>query len=119
MWAQAICTLLGIWLMAAPAVLGYDRPAATSDWIVGPLIATFACIAIWEATRSLRWCNLPLGVWLLIAPWLFEYSTEARVNSMAVGIAVAALACVKGRITEQFGGGWSVLWQRGAGSAQF
>ena len=30
--------------MAAPGLLEYGRPAATSDWIVGPLIATFACI---------------------------------------------------------------------------
>ena len=112
MWAQAVCTLLGIWLMAAPGLLEYGRPAATSDWIVGPLIATFACIAIWEATRSMRWLNLPLGLWLLTTPWLFEYSHEARVNSLAVGLAVSVLAFVGGHVTEQFGGGWSMLWKR-------
>jgi len=112
MWAQVINTMLGLWLMAAPAALGYGRPAATNDWIVGPLVATFACIAIWECTRSLRWLNAPLGVWLLIAPWLLDYSWEARANSVAVGLAITALAFVGGQITEQFGGGWSVLWER-------
>lgn len=100
--------------MAAPGWLGYGRPAATSDWIVGPLIATFACIAIWEATRPMRWLNLPLGLWLLTAPWVLEYSRMALVNSLVVGVAVCLLALVGGQVTERYGGGWSMLWQRAA-----
>jgi hypothetical protein len=50
MWAQLINALLGMWLMAAPAVLGYIGPARTNDRIIGPLAAGAALIAIWETT---------------------------------------------------------------------
>lgn len=114
MWAQAINVLLGIWLMAAPTTLGYSGLAANSDHIVGPLVATFACIALWEVTRALRWLNLPLGLWQVVAPWLFDYPTAAAINGTIVGIAVAALTCIRGRLHHRFGGGWSALWKAAA-----
>ena len=111
MWAQAINVLLGLWLMAAPAVLGYADPARTNDHIVGPLVATVAAIALWEVTRPMRWINVALGLWLLVAPWVLGYG-EAGVtlHSFAVGAPLALLAPVRGRITQRFGGGWSSLW---------
>jgi hypothetical protein len=110
MWAQMINTAIGIWLMAAPAVLHSSRSAEINDRIVGPVAATFACIAIWQVTRPCRWVNLPLGAWLVIAPFLFGWSGADQLNSIACGVALAALACVRGRITQGFGGGWSALW---------
>jgi hypothetical protein len=112
MWAQAINVVLGLWLMAAPAVLAYGRPAATWDHIVGPLIATFACIALWEATRAVRWANVPLAISLLAAPWLLDAPLEAKINSMLIGMLVALLSCVGGAFRHRFDGGWSMLWQR-------
>src|SRR5690606_28184617 len=96
-------------VMAAPGVLGYGRPASTNDHIVGPLVATFACIEIWEATRSVRWVNLPLGVWLIIAPWLLGHPSNALVNSTLCGMAIAAFSCLGGPVSQRFGGGWSAL----------
>ena len=112
MWPQAINVALGLWLMAAPAVLGYGRPAATMDHIVGPLIATFACIALWEATRSVRWTNLPLGLSLLVAPWLLGGPVEAKINSVIIGMLVAVLSCLGRSIRHRFDGGWAMLWER-------
>jgi hypothetical protein len=112
MLPQIINAILGIWLMAAPAVLGYSRPASTNDHIVGPLVATFACIAIWEATRSVRWVNLPLGLWLIVAPLALGHPTSGQLNSVLCGIAIAGLSCVGGAVTQRFGGGWSALWRR-------
>jgi hypothetical protein len=109
MWTQLINTILGLWLMAAPGILGYGRPSSTSDHIVGPLVATFACVAIWECTRSVRWLNLPLGIWLLAAPWVLGHPPEGQINGVLCGIAIAALSCVGGTIQQRFGGGWSVL----------
>src|SRR5687768_1736470 len=106
MWPQAINVALGLWLMAAPAVLAYGRPAATFDHIVGPLIATFACIALWEATRSVRWANLPLALSLLAAPWLFDAPIEAKINSALIGMLVASLSCIEGALRHRFDGGW-------------
>jgi hypothetical protein len=113
MFPQIINTALGIWLMAAPAVLQYGRPASTNDHIVGPLVATFACIAIWEATRPVRWLNLPLGLWLMIAPLALGHPPAGMLNSVLCGIAIAALSCVGSDVTQRFGGGWSALWRSG------
>jgi hypothetical protein len=111
MIAQLLSTLVGVWLMAAPGALGYGGAARTNDHIVGPIIATFACVAIWEATRSARWVNVPLGVWLIIAPVLLGYGGAAMWNSLLCGFAVVVLSCVRGRIKHRFGGGWKMLWR--------
>ena len=110
MQAQLLAAILGVWLMAAPAVLGYGEPAATSDRVVGPLAASFAVVAVWQVTRPVRWGNLPLGVWLLAAPWLLGYERAAFLNSMAVGAALVACALVRGTVdSRRLGGGWSAL----------
>lgn len=111
MWAHAINAALGIWLIVAPAVLQYAAPAQTNDRVVGPLVATFAIVAWWEATRSVGRANFPFGLWLLLAPWVLGYgSSVAVLNSVIVGAVVAALSLVRGRIEGRYGGGWSVLW---------
>ena len=65
MWAQVVNAALGIWLMVAPAVLGYGAPAQANDRIIGPVVATFAIVSWWEATRSVRFWQLPFAAWLL------------------------------------------------------
>jgi hypothetical protein len=112
MWAQLINLAIGIWLMAAPAVLpGSVKAAEVNDRIVGPLAATFACVAIWEVTRGCRWVNLPLGLWLLISPMALGLSGYDAANSVLCGIALAGLACIGGPVRGRFGGGWSSLWK--------
>ena len=75
--------------MIAPDLFGYSKTAADNDHIVGPVIAMFAIIALWEATRNLRWALIPLGGWLLLAPWILGYdSSLAIVNDMLVGALV-------------------------------
>ncbi|HEV2147993.1 MAG TPA: SPW repeat protein [Longimicrobiaceae bacterium] len=110
MWARLGSTALGIWLMAAPAVLGYSGAAETSDRIAGPVIATFAIVAISEVTRPLRRVNTVAGVWLLLAPWLLGFPAAAAWNSVAVGVLVIGLSLVRGTVESRFGGGWRVLW---------
>lgn len=112
MLAHVFTALLGIWLMAAPAVLGYAPPAQTNDRIVGPVIATFAIVAWWEATRNVRWVNVPLGLWLVAAPWVLGYDeTTIVVHSMLVGLAVAGLSLVRGKVEKRYGGGWRALFR--------
>ena len=112
MWARLANTAVGLWLMAAPAVLGYSGAAATNDRIVGPLAATFAIVAIWEVTRALRWANLALGLWMLAAPWLLGgYPAEATAGSMAAGALLALFSLVRGKIRQEYAGGWSALWR--------
>lgn len=100
---------LGIWLMAAPDVLGYAAAPAVVARIVGPLAFTFAIVAITEATRPLRWVNAALAVVLLVAI-LVDHSARAAVNHALVAGALAVLARIRGPVRERLGGGWSAVW---------
>jgi hypothetical protein len=111
MWAQAIATAIGIWLAAAPEVLGYGGAAKLNDQIAGPLIATFGLIAIWEVTRGLRWLNVLPGAWLILAPWVLGYVQTPLVHSLILGGLLFGASLVRGKITNRFGGGWSSLWR--------
>ena len=112
MWAQLASTALGVWLMAAPSVMGYHGPARTNDHVVGPVVATFACVAIWEVTRPVRWGNVVLGLWLVLAPWVLAAGWAATANETFTGVVLCCLALVRGRLTIAAGGGWSALWRR-------
>ncbi len=112
MVAQLAAFLLGVWLTAAPGVLGIADPAWSNFHVVGPLVAMTGLTATYEVTRPVRWVNLPLGLWLVAAPWGLGYvGWPETIWSVAAGLAVAGLAMVRGTMTEQFGGGWSALWR--------
>lgn len=117
MWARIVSTAAGIWLMAAPAVLGYGGAAEMSDRIAGPAIATFGIVAISEVTRPLRRVNTVAGVWLLIAPWLLGFPAAAAWNSVIVGVVVIGTSLVRGTVESRFGGGWKMVW-RGYGAGE-
>ena len=110
MKAQLITVALGLWLMAAPAVLDYGDPAAASDRILGPMIASFATVALWPATRPLGRVNIVLGICVILAPVL-GYPMVALINSIVIGASVVALSILQGDARGQFGGGWSALWR--------
>lgn len=112
MWARIINLVIGVWLMAAPAALGYaGTRAADHDRIVGPILASIACIAIWETTRPLRWVNLVIGGWLVLAPWVLGFPPAATWNAVLAGAVVAGLSLVRGTLRHRFDGGWSALWR--------
>jgi hypothetical protein len=110
-----VSALLGVWLMAAPAVLGYHGPERTSDRIVGPIVAALSIVAASAVMRALRWAVLPAAVWLVLAPWVLGYGGGAKLGSILVGLALAALAPVRGRVAGRFGGGWRALFRSPAG----
>ncbi len=110
MWARIFGVALGIWLMAAPAILDYAGAARINDRIVGPLVVSFAFVAIWGVLRPLRWVNLVLGAWLIVAPWALFYGLVPTINSLVVGVLLMLLSTVRGKIKERYGGGWSSLW---------
>ena len=109
MWARIAGFVLGLWLMAAPAVLGYTDPAWTNDRIMGPIAAGSAFIAIWQLMRPLRWIGLVVGAWLLAAPWILGYGAAPTVNSLVVGLLLAVLAFLGAKTSKRFGGGWMSL----------
>lgn len=112
MFPRAVNILLGVWLLVSPAVLGYEGIAAKNSQIVGPLAASFAIIAIWEATRQLRYMNVLLGIWLLLAPWALRFESRLALwNSLIAGVLMIVCAMARGPIRQRLGGGWSALWK--------
>ncbi|TPE43524.1 SPW repeat domain-containing protein [Pontibacter mangrovi] len=115
MWAQIINAILGIWLMASATILGYADAKTITDnqHIVGPVIASFAIISWWEATRAVRLYNVLPAAWLLLAPFVLGYdNATATINNMAVGALVLGLSFVKGKVEGTYGGGWASLWKK-------
>jgi hypothetical protein len=112
MSVQVLSAFVGFWLMAAPSLLDYGRPMATSDWIVGPLVASFALIAAWEVTRDLRWVNVVLGAWLVLSPFVLGNMTVAA-SHIVSGILIGSLSLVPGRRKHSFAGGFRSLFRRG------
>ena len=103
-WTLLASAAIGIWLMAAPAVLGSDAAAADSDHLVGALVVCVAVIAAAELARAMRFLNIAFGVWLLAAPWLLEGAGAAGVvSNMSAGVALLALSLPKGPISERYG----------------
>ncbi len=104
-WNLLAGALLGLWLMASPAVLGITGAAADSDHLAGALVVTWAVIAFGEVARPARLLNVPIGLWIVVAPWLLSGHTGAsRWNDVLIGAAVVALSVRRGRIAQRFGG---------------
>jgi hypothetical protein len=98
------CAVLGIWLMASPALLGAARAAADSSRVIGPLVITFSVVALADVARTTRWLNLPLGAWVAAAPWFLDGASNAgRWHDMAAGFLLVALSIPRGRIRDRFG----------------
>lgn len=104
-WNLAAATLLGVWLMFAPAVLGSGGRAADSDHLAGALVVTVAVIALAEVARPLRFATALIGLWIAASPWLLSgASGAARWNDLAIGLAIAVLSLPRGPVRERYGG---------------
>jgi uncharacterized membrane protein len=104
-WNLVLCALLGIWLMAAPAVLGATGTAADADRLAGALALTWAVIGFGEIVRPIRLLNVLTGLALAAVAWFVDGGTAAsRWNDVAVGIALAVLSIRRGIIEERFAG---------------
>jgi hypothetical protein len=99
----ALSTLLGLWLMFAPAVLGGAGTAANGDRLVGALIVTVAAISTAEVVRAFRFFNVLFGVWLLVAPWTLTGSNSTMTwNDIASGVLLFALTLPRGAVRERY-----------------
>ena len=104
-WNLLIAASLGIWLMAAPALLGATGAAANNNYLAGALIVTWSVIAFGEIARPARLLNIPIGLWLMLAPWIMLGDTDlSRWNDMLIGSAVLVFSLRRGAIDERFGG---------------
>lgn len=91
--------VLGLWLVAAPFLLGYAffAPAMWNSIVVGVAVAAMAAWrAFGHAGAWAAWGNLFLGAWLMVSPWMYDYTAlnAAVLNDVLVGGAIAILALV-------------------------
>ena len=99
---------IGVWLLAAPDLLGITGAARLSHLVVGPVVASLATIALWPVARPLVRINVPLGLWLVVAPALFDHQGWGAESVIAGGLLVF-LALVPRSQAHRFGGGWASL----------
>jgi hypothetical protein len=103
-----VSAAIGFWLMGAPPVFDATGHAADSDFLVGPLVAVVAVIALAEVARGLRFLNVAAGLWLVAAPWFLSGATTgSTLNDAIAGLALIALTLPRGAVRERYG-----RWQR-------
>jgi uncharacterized membrane protein len=104
-WTLLVSAGIGMWLMAAPALLGVDERAADSDYLTGALVITCAVIAFGEIARPVRLLNIPLAIWIAVAPWVLSGATDvSRWVDLAIAALLVMLSIPRGRIEQAFGG---------------
>lgn len=107
---QLVVFALGVWLMAAPAVLGYaEVSAGSSDRLIGPTVGAIGFLAASEILRSLRWLNLAAAAYLIVAPWVLGFPAAAVANDVVVGLLLVGLSPLGRADPGRFGGGWRAL----------
>src|SRR5690606_323757 len=70
-WTLVVSTILGIWLMFAPAVFGLKTTATPADinHLCGSLIVVVSVICMGEVVRIGRYVNILLGLAVAVVPW--------------------------------------------------
>jgi hypothetical protein len=113
MWAAIINILLGLWLMFSPGLLQFEKAASDNNYIVGPLVLTFAITALWELNRSVRFFNMAAGVWLAVSPFVLGFQSQTAIwTTVLSGVLITVFSFVKGSIKRNYGGGWQSLFER-------
>ena len=106
-WTSGTNLAAGIWLIAAPFILGYSAVTAAvwNDVLIGLAVAGLAWARVAKPLEreGVSWTNVVLGVWLLAAPFALAYSgtTAALWNDIVIGLVVLVL------------GTWNALTSRG------
>jgi hypothetical protein len=103
-WTLVVTAILGVWLMAAPALLGTSGAAASSSHVAGALVVTWSVIGFGEVARPARLLNIPTGVWIAVAPWVVGGASDvSRWADPLTGLVLVVLSLPRGRIQERFG----------------
>ncbi|HEV2124351.1 MAG TPA: vitamin K epoxide reductase family protein, partial [Chloroflexota bacterium] len=104
-WNLMLSALIGMWLMAAPDVLGTQGSAGNSNHLVGATIVVVSVICMAEVARAGRFLNLALGAWTVVAPWVLAGASDVALwSSVLSGLAVMVLSLPRGPMRERYGG---------------
>jgi hypothetical protein len=105
----AVSTLLGSWLLAAPAVFGVDVRSGAADvaHLGGAVVVVVAVVAMGEILRALRWLGVVVGPSIAVLVWLAGAGVAFGLAVTTTGVLIALLAVPRGRVRERYAG-----WQR-------
>jgi len=105
-WTLVVSTMLGIWLMFAPAAFGISIEATAADvnHLGGALIVVTAVICMGEVVRRGRYLNILIGMAVATVPWFLSDSNLAlNTSSSITGLLVVALSIPRGIVNEYYG----------------
>ncbi len=103
-------TLLGVWIVASPAVFGLPIRSAPADvcHLAGSLVVVVSVIAMGEVLRAGRYLNVLLGLGVAVIPWFLPQGELIfNISASLAGVLVAGLAFPRGAKTERYG-----LWDK-------
>ena len=102
--------LLGLWLLAAPALFQVDIRSGAADvaHIGGAVVIVAAVIAWGEPVRAVRLLNGPAGLAVAALVFLADPGTGYAAAVVVTGVAVTALSLRRGQIRESYGN-WRLL----------
>ena len=96
---------LGLALMFLPPLFGVVDAAADANWLFGPLLVTFAVVAMADVARPLRLVNAPLGVLAALAPFVVgELDAAYATTTLVLAAAAPALSLPRAAVGERYGG---------------
>jgi hypothetical protein len=96
--------VLGVGLLAAPAVFGEDITTGAADiaHLGGAALLVIAVVAMGEVVRIVRLLAVPVALAMAVAVWLVDSSGDYAVFVTVVALAGAALAVPRGRVVERY-----------------
>lgn len=109
MWQQVLAAAIGIWLMAAPAVVGFGETLSNVYHVLGPVAASFATMAVWDVLRVLRYVNVPVGLGVAVTPVVLAADLTTILLGLASGVALIVLSLLGRTPRDRYAGGWRSL----------
>jgi hypothetical protein len=101
-WLAGTNAVLGLWLIAAPFVLGVSGAGLWKAVVVGSLIALasgynwYLTTKDGKVSRLVAYSAAVLGLWVIAAPFVFGVGTAVMWNDLIVGAVVASFGGYNG-----------------------
>lgn len=106
-WNLLVTILAGVWLMAAPSLLGIVGWHANAHYIIGALTITFSVIAMAEVVRMIRYAATLLGLAMMaVGVTLIDVWVPGAIYDIATGVLIVAASLPRGHVLERYGS-WS------------
>jgi hypothetical protein len=104
-WNLVASALVGVWLLAAPAVFDVPITSGAADvaHLVGAAVVVVAVVSMGEVVRALRFLDVASGLAVGVLVWWTPAPTSFRLAMSVTGLAVVVLAPRRGRVTERYG----------------